>query len=80
VNADKWLAQVVGRNGREIAQLLFASSLSETSNATLIKPDPNGSTVCTQTPRTWIASRHIVSSVISADSGRPVLATRTKRS
>jgi hypothetical protein len=41
---------------------------SETSNATLIRPDPNGSTVCTQTPRTWIASRHIVSSVISADS------------
>ena len=53
---------------------------SETSNATLNRPEPNGSTVCTQTPRTWIASRHMVSSVISADSATRVSATRSRRS
>ena len=68
MNADEWLAQVVGRNGGEIAQLSLSSSLLGDVEGHADQPGSEGSTVCTQTPRTWMASRHIVSSVISADS------------
>jgi hypothetical protein len=78
VHPEEWLAEVVCRNRGEVTQLVLTPApLGDVERHT---QQAGADTVCTQTPRTWIASRHMVSSVISADSASRVSATRSRRS
>ena len=80
VHPEQWLADVVRRHRGEVTQLVLAPALLRDVERHTHQARPERQHGMHPDAETWIASRHMVSSVISADSASRVSATRSRRS